>query len=68
MTSIAPARAPAPSPWLHRLAVRSRGAEAWLLTDSVAAIGFAAGVAGAVSHADNLAATAPWLASTSWLI
>ena len=62
MTSIAPARAPAPSPWLHRLAVRSRGAEAWLLTDSVAAIGFAAGVAGAVSHADNLAATAPWLA------
>ena len=51
-----------PLPISTALASGGRTAELVLLADAVAAIGFVAGLAGAIVHAGSLAAAWPWLA------
>ncbi|MFE8107707.1 thiol reductant ABC exporter subunit CydD [Sphingomonas melonis] len=62
MTSIA---APRRRPLLAGLAIPSRAADGLLIGDTVAAIGFAGGLAGAVAHAGSASAALPWLAMAS---
>ncbi|WP_322963940.1 thiol reductant ABC exporter subunit CydD [Sphingomonas fuzhouensis] len=63
MTTIPSRRRAAPSP-LVGLTLGSRGAEWLMIGDTLAAIGFAAGLAGAIGHGGDMSATLPWLGLT----